>query len=168
MDDEPKGKSQDGEKKIDPTKISRPPTHPSSADVDAELRGRTLRTYLFILKGAKPVGVRELQRALNLSSPSVAFHHLEKLERLGLVEKNQYGEYALIKNVDVNVLLAFSQVGRFLVPRFIFYAMFFTTLLLGYFLIFGSNANIFAVAFGVFSTAFAWYETVRTWKKRPF
>jgi len=98
----------------------------------------------------------------------VAFHHLEKLERLGLVEKNQYGEYALIRNVDVNILQAFSQVGRLLVPRFIFYGMFFVTLLLGYVLIFGQNINLFAVAFGLFATAFAWYETFRTWRKRPF
>ncbi len=144
------------------------PTSLSPGNIDVELRGRTLRTYLYILKSSKPVGVRELQRALELSSPSVAFHHLEKLERLGLVQKNEYGEYALIKNVDVNVLQAFSQIGKLLVPRFIFYAMFFTTLLVGYLLIFGGNSNLFALAFGIFAAAFAWYETARTWRKRPF
>ena len=136
--------------------------------VDAELRGRTLRAYLFILKSPKPIGVRELQRALGLSSPSVAYHHLDKLTRLGLVEKDQYGEYASVKNVNVNVLQAFTQIGRLLVPRFTFYAVFFTTLLLGYILVFLNNLNSFAVAFGLFASLFAWYETYRTWKKRPF
>ena len=109
-----------------------------------------------------------MQRALGLSSPSVAYHHLDKLTRMGLVEKDQYGEYASVKNVNVNVLQAFTQIGRLLVPRFIFYAVFFTTLLLGYILVFLNNLNSFAVAFGLFASLFAWYETYRTWKKRPF
>jgi len=143
-------------------------TSPDASLVDAELRGRTLRAYLFILKSPKPIGVRELQRALGLSSPSVAYHHLDKLTRMGLVEKDQYGEYASVKNVNVNVLQAFTQIGRLLVPRFTFYAVFFTTLLLGYIFVFLNHLNSFAVAFGLFASFFAWYETYRTWKKRPF
>ena len=151
-----------------PRKI--PERHSSSPDFDAdsELRGRTLRAYLFILKNPKPVGVRELQRSLGLSSPSVAYHHLDKLTRLGLIEKSQYGEYMIVKNVNVNVLQAFTQVGRLLIPRFIFYGVFFTTLLLGYVLIFQQNVNFFAIAFGIFALIFAWYEAYRTWKRRPF
>lgn len=137
-------------------------------DPDSELRGRTLRAYLFILKSPKAVGVRELQRALGLSSPSVAYHHLDKLTRLGLIQKDQYGEYAVIKSANVNVLQAFTQVGRLLVPRFIFYAVFFTTLLVGYSLIFMGDINFFAIAFGLFAAGFAWYEAYRTWKRRPF
>jgi DNA-binding transcriptional ArsR family regulator len=143
-------------------------TPPTSADVDSELRGKTLKSYLFIMKLSKPVGVRELQRGLQLSSPSVAYHHLEKLERLGLVEKDQYGAYALVKNVDVSVLQAFSHVGTLLVPRFIFYAMFFTTLFVGYFLIYLGNSNVYALIFGAGAAAVAWYETIRTWLRRPF
>lgn len=137
-------------------------------EIDNELRGRTLKAYLFMLKSSKPLGVRELQRALNLSSPSVAYHHIDKLARLGLIEKNEYGEYAMVKNVNVSVLQAFTHIGRLLVPRFIFYAVFFMTLLLGYVVIFHSSLNGFAVTFGIFACAFAWYETLRTWRKRPF
>jgi len=162
-----------------PASISKKPALKSSAkqskapvqsdvEADAELRGRTLRAYLFILKNPKSVGVRELQRSLGLSSPSVAYHHLDKLMRMGLIEKDQYGEYTLVKNANVNVLQAFSQIGRLLIPRFTFYAVFFTTLLIGYFAIFFSNLNVFAIAFGVFACIFAWYETIRTWKRRPF
>jgi DNA-binding transcriptional ArsR family regulator len=137
-------------------------------NVDSDLRGRTLQAYLFMIRSSKSIGVRELQRSLNLSSPSVAFHHLEKLERMGLVEKDQYGEYMCVKNVDVSVLQAFSHIGRLLVPRFTFYAMFFSTLLIGYLSIFQGNSNIFAVVFGTFAAGFSWYETFRTWSKRPF
>jgi DNA-binding transcriptional ArsR family regulator len=137
-------------------------------DFESELKGKTLKAYLFLMKEAKPIGVRELQRALGLSSPSVAYHHLEKLERLKLVQKDQYGEYAIVKNVDINILQSFAHIGKLLVPRFLFYAVFFSTMLLGYLLIYQGNANIFAVAFGFFSIIFAWYETLRTWGKRPF
>ena len=146
-----------------------PPHSGPAIDVEAELRGKTLRAYLFILKSDKSVGVRELQRALGMSSASVAYHHIDKLTRMGLIEKDSYGEYALVKNASVNALQAFTQVGRLLVPRFTFYAVFFTTLLLGYVFIFLTRGiNPFAFAFGIFACLFSWYETFRTWKKRPF
>ncbi len=140
----------------------------TNIDFESDLKGRTLKAYLFLIKAGKAVGVRELQRGLDLSSPSVAYHHLEKLERMKLVEKDQYGEYAAVKNVDVNVLQSFTHIGKLFVPRFLFYAVFFSTLLGGYLAVFQGNANLFGVTFGVFASGFAWYETVRTWKKRPF
>ena len=53
-----------------------------------------------------PVGAREVQRDLGLSSPSVAWHHLEKLRELGLLRKNARGEYTLAK-----IALILSAVG---------------------------------------------------------
>jgi DNA-binding transcriptional ArsR family regulator len=145
-----------------------PPPTPA-LDAESELKGKTLKAYLFILKSSKSVGVRELQRALGMSSASVAYHHIDKLTRMGLIEKDPYGEYILIKNVSVNALQAFTQIGRLLVPRFTFYTVFFTTLLIGYVLIFFSRElNPFAISFGIFACLFSWYETYRTWRKRPF
>jgi predicted transcriptional regulator len=51
------------------------------------LKGTTLEVYRFLLKSNKPVGTRELQRALNLSSSSVATYHLSKLEDAGLLKR---------------------------------------------------------------------------------
>lgn len=141
---------------------------PQDLDANSDLKGRTLQVYLFVLKMPKSVGVRELQRSLGLSSPSVAYHHLDRLIRMGLIEKDEYGEYKAVKSANVNVLQAFTQLGKLLVPRFTFYAFFFTTLLLGYLAIFHSELNFFALAFGIFACIFAWYETFRTWKRRPF
>ena len=170
MKDNSQSKDVDVKEDAEPKKVTRikNSVNSSPVDIDSDLRGRTLQAYLFMIRNSKPIGVRELQRSLGLSSPSVAFHHLEKLERMGLVEKDQYGEYVCVKNVDVSVLNAFSRIGSLLVPRFTFYAMFFTTLLIGYLLTFEGNSNIFAVVFGAFASGFAWYETIRTWSKRPF
>ncbi|HEX9612477.1 MAG TPA: hypothetical protein VGA05_02565, partial [Candidatus Bathyarchaeia archaeon] len=55
--------------------------------VESELKGLTLRIYWHILSLNKKetIGIRSIQRALGLSSPSVASHHLEKLKTLGLL-----------------------------------------------------------------------------------
>ena len=62
-------------------------------EIVKHLHGRTLMVY-FVLLNKKLIGVRDLQRHLDLSSPSVAKYHLEKLVNLNLVE-NRNGVYHL-------------------------------------------------------------------------
>ncbi|MEM4726872.1 MAG: hypothetical protein QXD04_01275, partial [Candidatus Bathyarchaeia archaeon] len=65
--------------------------------IESELKGKTLLVYMYLLKTNRPsIGVREVQRALKFSSPSVAAYHLNKLEELGLVEGVR-GEYRLVR-----------------------------------------------------------------------
>ncbi|MFB3889055.1 MAG: helix-turn-helix domain-containing protein [Candidatus Bathyarchaeia archaeon] len=87
-----------------------------------ELEGNTLNVYAYIAKEGKPVGTRDVTRGANLSSPSVAHRHLQKLEALGLIEKDAFGNYVLKEKVDVN---GYVWVGRTLVPRLMFYSFFF-------------------------------------------
>ena len=93
-----------------------------------DLRGNTLKVYLYLLKTNKPVGVREVQRALGFSSPSLAYYHLEKLVSMGLVVK-RYGDYIVKKDIDVDILRGFIRLGGLIIPRFILYAVLFTTIL---------------------------------------
>ena len=60
-----------------------------------ELEGITLNVYLHAVKKGKPVGPRDVMKGVNLSSPSVAYRHLQKLEDLGYLQKNEYGEYTV-------------------------------------------------------------------------
>jgi hypothetical protein len=87
-----------------------------------ELEGNTLNVYAYVVKEGRPVGTRDVTRGANLSSPSVAHRHLLKLEALGLIEKNAYGDYILKEKVDVS---GYVWVGRNLVPRLMFYSFFF-------------------------------------------
>jgi hypothetical protein len=87
-----------------------------------ELEGNTLSVYAYVAKEGRPVGTRDVTRGANLSSPSVAHRHLLKLEALGLIQKNEYGEYTLREKVNVN---GYVWVGRNLVPRLMFYFFFF-------------------------------------------
>lgn len=87
-----------------------------------ELEGNTLSVYAFIVRTDKPVGTREVTRGAELSSTSVAYRHLQKLEGMGLIEKNQYGDYILREKANIN---GHVWVGKNLVPRLMFYSFFF-------------------------------------------
>jgi len=92
-----------------------------SFDCD-ELEGTTLNVYAFVVKEDKPVGPREVMRGANLSSPSTAYRQLQKLESLGLIEKNVYGAYIVKQKANVS---GHVWVGKNLVPRLICYSLFF-------------------------------------------
>jgi hypothetical protein len=87
-----------------------------------ELEGNTLNVYAYVVYVGKPVGTRDVTRGAGLSSPSVAHRHLQKLEDLGLIERNTYGNYVLKEKTGVS---GYVWVGRSLVPRLLFYSFFF-------------------------------------------
>ena len=91
------------------------------------LEGNTLNIYAYAVKEGKPVGPREVMRATGLTSPSIAHWHLQKLEGLGLLAKNEYGAYTVKEKINVSGHL---WVGRTLVPRLIFYSFFFMGILI--------------------------------------
>jgi predicted DNA-binding transcriptional regulator len=147
------------------------------AEIESQLKGKTLQIYWYMLRDPNTsVGVREVQRSLGLSSPSVAAHHLEKLLSLGLVEKTTRGEYLLNQEIKVGILKFFSRMGRFLVPRHLFYAIWLTTMFVIYLVVYnvvlyqptGSVHNIAAIIFGVVASLVLWIETVRLWREKPF
>ncbi len=147
----------------------------SSSDlavIESQLKGKTLRIYWYLLKSPNSrVGVREIQRSLDLSSPSVASHHLEKLLSLGLVEKSLTGEYFLVQKVKVGLLRFFTRLGRFLVPRYLFYSLWFSTMLFIYLTVYwpsGCPHNIAAIIFGSIASVILWFETIRLWREKPF
>lgn len=139
--------------------------------IESQLRGKTLLVYWFILRSpGSNIGVREIQRALGFSSPSVAAHHLEKLLSLGLVDKTLRGEYILKEEIKVGVLRFFTRLGRFLIPRYLFYSVWFSTMLVVYLTLYGHSGgihNVVAIIFGVLACSILWYETLRLWKEKP-
>lgn len=132
-------------------------------DVSKEvLRGTTLEVYRFLLKSTKPVGVRELQRALNMSSSSVATYHLSKLEDAGLL-KREMGGFTVAKYLLENSV----KVYRFLVPRYFFYMFFAVAALLVELTVMRPSVFYQGYVFSLVATAilviFLSYETVKTW-----
>ena len=138
-------------------------------EIASKLIGNTLLVYWALLRSQEGVvGVRETQRLLKFSSPALASYHLNKLEELGLVEKEN-GDYRLIRKVKLGVLKQFIKIGSFMLPRYVFYATMFTTLLIFYLTQFVdiNFYSLFALIFGVSSTIILWYETIRVWRQLP-
>jgi hypothetical protein len=142
------------------------------AFLESELKGKTLLVYWYLLQQpTHTVGIREVQRSLNFSSPSIAVHHLEKLQDLGLVEKKGTGEYVLEEEVKIGILRFFTRMGRFLVPRYLFYSALFSTMLIAYIglcVLTAVAPSFYALMFGVIATAVFWLETIRLWRAKPF
>ncbi|MFP3950903.1 MAG: hypothetical protein ACLFVP_01990 [Candidatus Bathyarchaeia archaeon] len=138
--------------------------------VEAELKGKTLRVYMYMLQSEEDgVGVREVQRALDFSSPSVSSYHLNKLRDLGLVE-NRYGDYYLKKEVKIGVLKQFVSLGGVMLPRYLFYAVLITSMLITYiiqFPMYPSPQNIAALLMGGISSTILWLETLKIWREKP-
>lgn len=140
---------------------------PNMEKVEYALRGKTLQVYMYLLRNRRGVGVREVQRALKFSSPSLAFHHLDKLETLGLVGKDTYGRYIVTRKVDAGVLSLFVNVMGLALPRYLFYASFFTTIV-AYQLLTWSTMNTMALVVSAIALVIFWFETFRIWRRRPF
>ena len=128
------------------------------------LRGKTLDVYRFLLKSDKPVGTRELQRALNLSSSSVAVYHLTKLEEAGLL-KRELGGFTVKKFVLENSI----KINRFLIPRYFFYAIFAIAVLIVELTVLKPVLFYREYVFSLIATGilafFLCYETVKTWRR---
>jgi predicted DNA-binding transcriptional regulator len=136
---------------------------------ESQLKGNTLRTYIYVVTHKKS-GVREIQRELHFSSSSLAQYHLSKLVDLGLLNEHG-GEYFLADQVKVDVLKDFLRFGSFIVPRFIFYAVFFTivTSFFGFIVISSSGPTIEIILLILLaaSCALFWYEALRAWIRGP-
>jgi hypothetical protein len=92
-----------------------------------ELEGITLSVYLHAVKKGKPVGPRDVMKGVNLSSPSVAYRHLQKLEDIGYLQKNDYGEYMVKRKAKIG---GHVWLGHRLLPKMWLYSLLFLSILI--------------------------------------
>ncbi len=137
---------------------------------EVSLQGTALRIYWHLIRQRTPTGIRDIQRALRLSSPSLVRHHLDHLEQAGLVQQTREGPVA-VRNIRVGALEMFIGFGRLQLPRQIFYAAFFSTILI-FFVIFGSRVltmeTVLLMGVLVFGLVSSIYEAWRTWRSAPW
>jgi len=92
-----------------------------------ELNASTFQTYVYLVRAGKPAGPRDVMRGASLSSPSVAYRNLQKLVDLGLVVKDEYGDYVVKKKIGFK---GYVWMGKSLVPRFIVFGFVFVGVLI--------------------------------------
>ena len=146
--------------------------NPTENELAELVKGKTLSVYWYMLRHPEPLTAREIQRGAELSSPSLSMHHLERLRQFGLVDKDVHGQYTVIRDVRMGILNQFMGRGRIMVPRFLFYATFYTSLTaaLGS-LLFWVAANWYSmILLGLLVSACVvlWYEALKVWREQPF
>jgi len=85
-----------------------------------DLKGTTLKVYRYMYRAGNAVRVNDVQRALGLSSPSVAQYHVRKLLDFGLIREEQ-GGYVIDRVIYSNVI----RIRRTSIPIQAAYAAFF-------------------------------------------
>lgn len=131
-----------------------------------EIKGNTLRAYLYLLRSGTSE-LREVQRALDLSTPSLASYHLGKLVEAGYVSQDDRGRYMIVWDATKELLEGYVRVGTVVFPRLFFFSIFFTAVI-GFFaamaLFQAAYVPLLAAGSAVMIGVF-WYETVKIWKK---
>lgn len=94
---------------------------------EEELNATTFQTYLYLVKVGRPIGPRDLMRGAHLSSPSVAYRNLQKLIDLGLVVKDEYGNYVVKEKLGMK---GYVWLGKNLIPSFAIFGFIFVGVLI--------------------------------------
>jgi len=118
-------------------------TNPNSE----ELEGITLSVYLYVVRKGKPVGPRDVMKGAHLSSPSVAYRHLQKLEDLGYLQKDKYGEYVTKGKARVR---GYIWIGRRMMPKMLVYSLVFMSILIVELVVLALHYSVENYAFKVF------------------
>jgi DNA-binding transcriptional ArsR family regulator len=129
------------------------------------LTGNTAQVYKYAIKQRKPIGVREVQRALKLSSPTLAAYHLDKLEEAGLLKQTPDGYI-----VEKLVLENFVRLRQLLLPKYLFYFAVFATAVIFQISLFRpsqlTREYLFSTSMLLVAAAYFAYETVTTLLKK--
>jgi DNA-binding transcriptional ArsR family regulator len=131
-----------------------------------EITGNTLRVYLFLVTHG-PCELREVQRGLDLSTPSLASYHLKRLSEAGYIKQDSNGKYLAMREASTDILESYMRVGTALVPKIFFFTVLFT-ILAAFFSYKAMNSpeyTVYLAAASLASVALLWYETVRLWRK---
>jgi hypothetical protein len=134
--------------------------------VSQEIKGNTLRVYLQLVKNG-PSELRDVQRGVGLSSPSLASYHLGRLVRSGYAKQDELGRYVATNESSTEILEGYSRVGPAVVPQLFFFTVLFTilTAFFSYEVLYSSSYTVYLIAVSVAMAGALWYETSRLWRK---
>lgn len=127
------------------------------------MTGTARKIYIYLLRQKRPVGIRKIQKDLNLSSPSIVSYHIKKLIEDGLVKEVDEG-YIVTKVI----LEDYVRFRSAIVPRSIFLTSFLvSSLVILIYLIISHpfSADIFSLVVVFIITVISVYDVTRKYKK---
>jgi len=134
--------------------------------VSDEIRGNTLRVFVYLVKNG-PSELREVQRGIGLSTPSLASYHLGKLVASGYARQDEIGKYLATGESSTKILEGYSKIGSTIVPQLFFFTVLFTilTAFFSFETLYSLGYSDYLVAVSAGMVAALWYETLRLWRK---
>ncbi len=132
----------------------------------SSITGNTLRVYLYLLHAGE-CELRDVQRALGFTTPSLASYHLGKLISAGFVSQNSYGRYLVMKDSTSEILEGYVKLGTRIVPQLFFFAVLFSAIVgfFGLMSLFYPQFVPLLVLTSLALVAVLWYETLRVWRR---
>ena len=148
---------------------------PEDIGQDDLMREKTLQVYWYLLThGTK--GIREIQKDLNISSPSSVSYQINKLIKAGVVSKNEENEkYFINEEIKTGFLGFYIRLGYRMIPRFTIYLAIYLLGLITFLLVLFIKGdqfilepiNIFFFIYLVFGTTVFIFESIKIWKIKP-
>ncbi len=132
----------------------------------SEIKGNTLRVYLYLLQ-AGTSELRDVQRSLGFSTPSLASYHLGKLVKAGYASQNERGQYVVVRDSTREILEGYVRVGTVVFPQLFFFSVLFTAVIgfLAFMSLSVSSYVPLLVSASVALVGAFWYETVKVWRR---
>jgi hypothetical protein len=131
------------------------------------IKGNTVRVYLFVLKNG-PCELREVQRGLKLSTPSLASYHLSRLVQSGVVGRTEDGKYVSVRDISADLIDGYVKFGRRIIPQLFLLTLAFTAIL-GYYVYvvwrFPLDRDDYVTIVYSLSIIVLWYETIKVWRR---
>jgi hypothetical protein len=135
---------------------------------NTKIHGTTWNVYLYIVTSKEPKGVRSIWRGLQLSSPSLAQYHINKLVDLEFITSTPEGKYQMNEEKPVELLNNFLRFRGKLIPRLLIYGTFLFGILVSYLLFwpfrwdFRDIITLTVCVFGMLAFFFEAYKQYRT------
>ena len=133
--------------------------------------GKTLDVYLCILTAEDSIGVRDIWRALDFSSPSLAQYHVNKLQDLKLIETDIEGRYRINDQESIEALRSFLLLRGMLIPRLTIYSALILGLLVSYVIYWpwrGDFRDLLTLFIGLFSSGAFLFEAIKQYRGLDF
>ncbi|MBD3173388.1 hypothetical protein GF326_13065 [Candidatus Bathyarchaeota archaeon] len=133
--------------------------------------GKTLDVYLCILTAEEGIGVRDIWRSLDFSSPSLAQYHVNKLLDLELIETDLDGKYRINDQESIEALRSFLLLRGMLIPRLTIYSALILGLLVSYVMYWpwrGDFRDLVTLFIGLFSAGTFLFEAIKQYRGLDF